>query len=361
MHRETKIGALTPSFVSLPISGRDVALSSNQSPVLKFYRSTYTDYEEREDKFSGDLWNVRAMQLWNDWNTQVHEWATRHAVDNANSKSDSDVTVDYLWMRSEDLLPGSPRRLECLHALAEFVGSTLTPEQLCALSQQDARDYGKSVEHKTLEAPEAPPMDIVGRWRQLELDKKTTGMLKGRHRRHEYPPRRRLSEFKQRESKIVPSSFIRDFETWKGLVQSETGKAVEQSKEFVLNGLIGHGIDLRSQWDLNDFDVQVDKLKEAGISKESTEVLIQQLRVKLQETRLYKHKRREEERPGDPNVTNRYGKWHGVLANNTELERYFYQEGAKGLEAFGYHPVKEIHYLTEEQMSILDCQKVEPE
>ena len=44
-------------------SGRDVALSSNQSPVVKFYNTTYEDYQERSEKWKGDLRYVRARDL----------------------------------------------------------------------------------------------------------------------------------------------------------------------------------------------------------------------------------------------------------------------------------------------------------
>jgi hypothetical protein len=339
-------------------SGRDVALSSNQSPVLKFYRSTYADYAEREAKFQDSLWNVRAMQLWNDWNTQVYDWATRHTF-NTSVSSDA-VTVDYLWMRSEDLLPGSSKRLECLQALAEFVGSTLTPEQLCKLSQQDARDYGKSIEHKTLEDAESPANNITARWRDIEERKKKRSKKPQREKRqsHQGSSKRRLSEVTK--AKIVPSAFIRDFETWRGLVKSEIEKSQEESKEFILAGLIGHGEDLRKQWAMNHFDEGMRELKEAAINKEAISVLLHQVQVKQQETRLFKHKQQEkmkqgDRRSGDPNVKKRYGKWQGVLSNNTELATYFYQEGARGLELFGYHPAKDIHYLSGDQELISDC------
>lgn len=49
-------------------SGRDIALSSNQSPVLKFYNVTYPDHYNRTLQFQGELYPVRGIQLWNDWN-----------------------------------------------------------------------------------------------------------------------------------------------------------------------------------------------------------------------------------------------------------------------------------------------------
>lgn len=307
--------------------------------------------------FKDSLWNVRAMQLWNDWNTQVYNWATRHQFGNATN---TDVTVDYLWMRSEDLLPGSPRRLECLQALAEFVGSTLTTNQLCILSQQDARDYGKSVERKEAHEFEKPlAMDIKERWKQIEKDKKKE--MKKRHQDKHQPHQgsfnRRLSEVVQ--AKIVPSGFVEDFEVWKALVASELGKPEKESKAFVLSGLIGHGNDLREQWNLNSFDADREELKQAGVDQQVISVLVQQLQTKLQETRLFNHRRQQNEKPIDPNVTKRYGKWQAVLSNNTELSTFFYREGGRGLGLFGYHPARDIYYLSEESVLISDCEEVE--
>ncbi|KAG7352512.1 hypothetical protein IV203_008560 [Nitzschia inconspicua] len=342
-------------FLHVVRDGRDVALSSNQSPVLKFYRSMYTDSAEREEKFKDSIWNVRAMQLWNDWNTQVYDWATRHDY---NTAPNSDVTVDYLWMRSEDLLPGSPRRLECLMALATFVGSSLTPEQLCELSQQEAQDYGKSVEHKVLEEIGPPSRDIRARWRDIEEDKKKRWKHDRGHKNKHGFFKRRLDEIQQ--VKIIPSDFVNDFEMWKDLVQYETSKAVAETKEFVLSNLIVHGDDLRKKWDLNQFNDDMKELKVAGIKQEEISVLIQQLRLKMQETKLFKHRQKEIDRPGDPSVKKRYGKWQGVLRNNTELATYFYQEGARGLELFGYHPSKEIRYTSGDEVSFSDCLRVHP-
>ena len=114
--------------------GRDIALSNNQSPVVKFFNITYPhDYEELLQKFSGELEPVRGMKLWSDWNTQAMEWATEYSTDEGAT-----VKVEYLWIRSEDLLPGSLRRRQAIQALAEYVGSTLSNDQLCCLSKQKA-------------------------------------------------------------------------------------------------------------------------------------------------------------------------------------------------------------------------------
>ena len=48
--------------------------------------------------------------------------------------------------------------------------------------------------------------------------------------------------------------------------------------------------------------------------------------------------------PTKKGVNTRYGKWQQVLENNPRLSEYFYQEGQEGLQVFGYHPSKDLHY-----------------
>ena len=115
-------------------SGRDIALSSNQSPVQKFFASMYDDFAEREAAYSGDLYPVRAMQLWNDWNVQAATWA----------RTNPDK-VEYLLVRSEDLLDPQ-RKPMVLKRLAILLGSPLVNDdrRLCCLAKKGANDYGKS-------------------------------------------------------------------------------------------------------------------------------------------------------------------------------------------------------------------------
>jgi hypothetical protein len=334
---------LTHSFIHN--SGRDVALSKNQSPVLKFYRSSYPDYEQREGKFSGSLWNVRAMQLWNDWNTQVYEWAMKH-TNHVDKKGH--CVVDYMWMRSEDLLPGSPQRLECLHALADFVGSTLKSDQLCSLSLEGIRDYGKSAVHNVTHSfPQNHLAESIGEQWRKHLEKKNG---KDQNRR----PRRRLQDV-SRNAKVVPVQFIQDVEFWRGLVQSNLAKDLEESKEFILDGLIDHGVNLLDRWRVNDLDKQAENLKDF-VTKQEIWDLVQQLRKRLLQVRMHTDNKQKNEQPGNStNVKDRYGKWQSILSNNTELANIFNQEGAKGLDLFGYHPEKEIHYLNVDWHKIDRC------
>lgn len=372
---------------------------------MKFYDIMYPDHEERKKIFDGDLWNVRAIQLWNDWNVQVHDWATgkdrkRNNKDGIKNKRQHNDDVDYLWMRSEDLLPGSPRRLECLQMLAQFVGSTLTPDQLCCISQQGPKDYGKSLVQDprkvtTLLGAASSTRSIEAQWHRQERDKRNTkeallkekeeslrqwqaalevreAMLDGRISQRLGPEnvkntttgvtftnrtqqrtgrlrRRRLqqeSAVAPPRAKIVPSNFIRDSGIWQGLALSALEKDAEVTRIFIVDGLISHGEDLLQQWELNHFDDQSATF-DGMISKHEIQQLVLKLQIKVQQARLIAHRKKQaEQRPGDPNVKNRYGKWQGVLSNNTQLARYFYQEGQQGLERFGYHPFREIEFTT---------------
>jgi hypothetical protein len=172
-------------FLHIVRDGRDVALSTNQSPVTKFYNTSYVDSLQRSHQWAaamggngnGNATRVKAMELWNDWNLQVQEWGTKHQMtsmtrtmttrtitndtimigannqttthtdDNDDEAEEDRVAVDYLVMRSEDLLDPD-KRLECLERLAEFVGSSVRPEQLCCMSRKATVDYGKSHSHE---------------------------------------------------------------------------------------------------------------------------------------------------------------------------------------------------------------------
>jgi hypothetical protein len=86
-------------FVHVLRDGRDVALSDNGSPVIKFYHSYYHDNAEpRIAELQQQQWgggeehdkmaqNVQAMQLWNDWNVQVYEYCRQR---------NDGVQLDYL-------------------------------------------------------------------------------------------------------------------------------------------------------------------------------------------------------------------------------------------------------------------------
>ncbi len=216
-------------FLHVIRDGRDVALSDNQSPVLKFYNLTYPpDHPRRQsiasfvsssvDPNEKSITYVKAMQLWNDWNINTYRWA--------NDPKHSGIDIDYMWVRSEDLLvPGSPERLDALTALAGFVGSTMTISELCALSSQGTIDYGQSMRsvsrsilHNRAGSGE---VDILSRWESQNRDAEKRKKLQ----QHQ-PGRRRLLEVKAisgfSAAKYDSSPSVRDrYGKWKSLLKNQ--------------------------------------------------------------------------------------------------------------------------------------------
>ena len=154
-----------------------MALSDNQSPVIKFYNLTYPSNHPRrksltsfvsnglKEKLDNDsITHVKAMQLWNDWNVTVYQWAKHSGKD-----------VDYMFMRSEDLLvPGSQERLDALASLAQFVGSTITQAELCALGRLGTIDFGQSIRTASrsilYSRTGAGEVDIMSKWELQNKD-----------------------------------------------------------------------------------------------------------------------------------------------------------------------------------------------
>ena len=87
------------------------------------------EYVNRPKTWSGELYNVRAMQLWRDWNKQVYDFGMaqgRNFEGTRPSKVGSDSsssTFEYLMLRSEDLVDPE-RKWQVYQVLADFVGSS---------------------------------------------------------------------------------------------------------------------------------------------------------------------------------------------------------------------------------------------
>lgn len=123
-------------YLHIVRDGRDVSLSSNQSPVAKFYNSTYPDAALRLAKYE-HMAPIFAMHLWNDWNADLYNW--ERTEQQAQPRN-----FDFLVMRSEDLLrPES--KFEALTMLADFVGSAKTPQELCCMQRKSIVDMGQSI------------------------------------------------------------------------------------------------------------------------------------------------------------------------------------------------------------------------
>ena len=159
-------------FLHVLRDGRDVALSNNTSPVHKFYRVFYPNATRRKQVLgnqlngSASLKTTMAMQLWNDWNLQVHEWAHRRLARPTNSG------FDYMVLRTEDLMHPSTR-FTMIRQLADIVGSSQPMAQLCCLSHETIQDLGQSgigPPTTTLARPmPPPPPPSPSWWEQLSL------------------------------------------------------------------------------------------------------------------------------------------------------------------------------------------------
>jgi hypothetical protein len=360
-------------FLHVLRDGRDVALSSNQSPVAKFYDSMYTDSQNRSLNLTGELQPVKGMQLWNDWNLQVHNWSKRQ-----------NGTVDYLVMRSEDLLDPS-KRFERLEKLADFVGSNIAKDKLCCLSQKSTVDFGASshfgqdladekragfrrpfnplrgkrfqrhdpfgdlgaLEEKELRGhmhrqdsirqDTAQKARIVAQQDRDSFEQQGSPALEGDVSPFkkmsleqadqlqldafdgESPQRRRLTE----ETAI----FFLDYERWK-----ESTNQTERMEYNDITKLISIGGGLQAWWKKNS-EMLDEKISESDIV-ETLNLL----------ERLADERRANPITDNHAEINQRYGKWEKALENRSEVFKYFHREGAEGLKLFGYEPRKQFTY-----------------
>jgi hypothetical protein len=248
-------------------SGRDVAISDNQSPVIKFYNATYPhDYQERCTKYQGGLYPVRGIQLWNDWNLHAHHWATAKARDESSSSS---ASFDYLLVRTEDLVDPFTR-FQVLTRLADYVGSSLTPHQLCCMAKAPTRDYGQSNIHSETKNENGRSVTVgavKGRrtksraWSdEVPTDyaqdgdenvhpqsrvtrKDIRAVMAGEHDRYHIQRRRLLDGPPQ----MVPSQFLKQLAKWQETVHTN---AVDFHSE-TLQKLIDYGHSLLTQLENN--------------------------------------------------------------------------------------------------------------
>jgi hypothetical protein len=358
-------------FIHVVRDGRDVALSSNQSPVVKFYNNTYPDHADRSLKWKGELENVKAMQLWNDWNLQVNEWGTRNQDQ-----------VDYLLMRSEDLLDPE-KRFECLQRLAVFVGSTVSTDKLCCMSDKVV-DFGKSTvltdaaqipkfafggphqwENLLHEHPVAKEDSLLGfrlqkkeemlGKRESEMNereaslKKYEQLLKQRSAKlHEHDEledsaeetsnsskkealehRRRLSD-----AKMVPRMFLRHYAQWKRETEFVAGLPTSKLNYPKVKSLITGGYSLKELYIANQ------EALESQIPMEEIMEIIAHL------TMLASEARQNPQIDNQSEINKRYGKWQAFLENRTELSKHLHEEGIEGLRFFGYEPREAFSYPT---------------
>lgn len=290
----------TIKFLHVIRDGRDIALSSNTSPVDKFYQTFYPNATEQEKRIQKAIGNdtvqvkqVMAMQLWNDWNTQVYEFGTNHP------------SIDYLPIKTEDLL--SPdTRFEAIQQIAEFVGSPLSREQICCLSQRELHDMGKSM--NMLGQKDTPVRPDVRKQLEDKGNSVVSSFLDaGRQQVH--AKQRLTSELeilKQQGSRLRKQmETLYDAEDTL-LEQNDYEKKLQEHRQEILNN-IPH--------------------KEARMKFRLLAKTPKQISVDL---------------ATPDEVKLRYGKWISKLEHLPQLSHELHSYGAKGLELFGYTPSSEF-------------------
>jgi hypothetical protein len=130
------IVAMEPNVMFLHVlrDGRDIAFSANQGPVTKFYEPMYG-----AKATSAPLGGV---QLWSDWNSQLHHWArdvTGSPAAFEVASGGRGASFRYYALHSEDLVdPVTAVRFSAISNLAAWVGSSLGEDELCCLAVQES-------------------------------------------------------------------------------------------------------------------------------------------------------------------------------------------------------------------------------
>lgn len=347
-------------FLHVVRDGRDVSLSSNKSPVDKFYNAFYRDYSDRRRQvamgsdYNESFKDVLAMQLWNDWNTQVLQW---------ERLSSDGETFDFLVVRTEDLL-NPDTRFDVLLQLADFVGSPRAKQEICCLSERELVDMGASAVSSGSSGGDAPY----------------------------HPDARKSGLFGFKPNPMKPSSWVqdenfgntattdkfrdlrRDEEIRKAIRNLGHEQQQEMHRQEHLSPLIGQNAH-RQQPDTDPDDEIIRRLKylneeaarqaEAMAEEEAEQTSKDDIdsMVELVEAERMRHHRGDKllgsiadpamkdkfrkfldqhndhhPRQKSGNVKQRYGKWVSKLENQPVLSASLHEEGASGLEAFGYHP-----------------------
>jgi hypothetical protein len=323
-------------YIHVVRDGRDVSLSTNASPVQKFYKTMYpNDVKERMAKyaFNNSLYSpVLAVHLWNDWNLQALEWEKMH------SSSDSDGDFDYLVMRSEDLLGDPVKKYESLVRLAEFVKSPMTPQELCCMSREKTVDMGQSLRSNERYAGDYRKGGVTRRQWNLASSATTRSHLGGR-RREEVKARVKAKVANNRAAGRTKEEQPKDKDEHlddEGLDDDDDDNDEEEEEE-----------------DDDDHDKQelISEYRKriTDLGKFAEDGHLEQKREMKSAFADFKHfslihklghpSTRAAAAPDEsPQVQKRYGKWKEMLKDHADLSALLHKEGAKGLATFGYEP-----------------------
>jgi hypothetical protein len=309
-------------FLHVVRDGRDIALSRNKSPVVKFYDAFYGNKRAsaRRAQLAAEIIDIvnntsnhstssrvrnqtaidtiLSMQLWNDWNTQALHWERQHSSSSSirssthNNNTDTGVVseswFDFLVVRTEDFVHADTK-FQTLLQLSDFVGSTLTDAELCCMSREMVQDLGKSV---------------GGAARRYRQQQKT----------------QLQQEQQQPQQDIVEGDMAHDT------------RADPAAAGFPYPAIQPQREEKQTQRQLR-FARQLEELRK-------------QRRTSIEKDRAKDHAKL---------INKRYGKWKTALENRPELSALLHAEGAAGLELFGYEPP--ARFFADDEQTVARCLK----
>jgi hypothetical protein len=146
-------------FLHVVRDGRDIAFSANQGPVNKFYKGMYPQAAQRQKST-----NLQAIQLWSDWNSQIHEWSL------AQPHEKDGHSYGYMLLHTEDLVDERVGvRFGAMKDLAMWVQSDASDDYICCLAIKRASFMGSH--DRTARTPKSERQNAAqlkqryGKWR----------------------------------------------------------------------------------------------------------------------------------------------------------------------------------------------------
>ena len=199
-------------FIHVVRDGRDIAFSSNQSPVLKFFNASFgshcwdpetflsgSEEQSPQDNLMGGLGSseaaaLRGARLWSAWNGGLLAWLR------GQQSSDELMTeggLKFLVLRIEDL--STPECTEAkrrtIAAVAHLTGSGASDQELCCLCESPTDFLGASAELKdtadleSLVSGSSPPSSSPSSSETLASGAEGQGYGKWRHEVTKRPAR----------------------------------------------------------------------------------------------------------------------------------------------------------------------------
>ena len=115
---------------------------------------------------------LNGLRLWSDWNSQVYQWvrsitSSKEKYEEIAPKHSGPASFSYMALHMEDLMhPTLSIRFRAIVHLAEWVGSSLTEDQLCCLANQDSNFMGSHERAPDKDKFHFNPVERYGKWKQ---------------------------------------------------------------------------------------------------------------------------------------------------------------------------------------------------